>query len=194
MEFNDEDVLNDRDNHSGPENKAIPEAYRIYDDKNLKEENLERKLYGNSRGNMKPVMEGEPMGGQNFGKNNNTPAGNDKNNPSQYAGNTNAYFDRTEPSEEHPENSNFIPQKQEGAPDYGKAQPIASINSQTPKPEKVERGNGENDRPHPQEPYREVSTDNDNEPNIPGPNELPDQQKVGEDPDDYPEEKWHIET
>ncbi len=54
--------------------------------------------------------------------------------------------------------------------------------SEMPKPEKVERGNGENDRPHKSEPYQEGTADNDGqqETNIPGPIELPDQQKVGE--------------
>jgi hypothetical protein len=57
----------------------------------------------------KPVTEGQPMGGQNFGKNNVTPSGDDKNNPSQNAGYTNAYFRRTEPAEEHTESNNFKP-------------------------------------------------------------------------------------
>jgi hypothetical protein len=66
-----------------------------------------------------------------------------------------------------------------------------SVNSTEPKPEKVERGNGENDRPQKGDTYRERTADND-EPNIPGPNEVPDQQKVGEDADN--EGKEHIET
>jgi hypothetical protein len=189
MEFNNEDILNDRDNHSSAGSNEKPAVYRVANDKNLKEEDLERNLYGNSRNNMKQVREGQPMGGQNFGKNNNTSSANDKNNPSQYAGNTNPYFDRTEPSEEHPENSNFKPEYQDGRPDYSKAQPYAE---QTPKPEKVERGNGENDRPHKGGQYQEGTADNDAEPNVPGPNELPDQQKVGEDVDN--DEREHIET
>ena len=84
------------------------------------------------------VMEGQGMGGQKFGENNLTPAGNDKDNPPQNAGEHNAYFARTQPAEEHPEDSNF---KAEGD---GKEK-------------------------------------NEGEPNVPGPNELPDQQKVGED-------------
>jgi hypothetical protein len=142
--------------------------------------------------NSQVIREGQPAGGQNFGKNNNTSAANDKNNPSQYAGNSNAYFDRTEPSEEHPEDSNFKVPKQAGAPDYDKAQAYSATNTAEPKPEKVERGDGENDRPHKGEnDYQEGTADNDNV-NIPGPNELPDQQKVGEDvPDDG---RAHIET
>lgn len=60
--------------------------------------------------------------------------------------------------------------------------------NETPKPEKVERGNGENDRPHKSEPYYE-GNDGQEQTNIPGPGELPDQQKVGE-----PDERDHIET
>jgi hypothetical protein len=189
---NNEEVLNDRDNQTKQADDK-PNAWRVNDDDNLKEHNLERNLYGKSEDNMKPVKEGQPMGGQNFGKNNNTPAGDDKNNPSQNAGYTNAYFARTEPSEEHPEDSNFKDKNQDGRPDYNKAQPKAALNTD-PKPEKVERGNGENDRPHTGEPYREGTADNDNEPNVPGPSELPDQQKVGENPDEYPDDKEHIET
>ena len=71
----------------------------------------------------KPIREGQPSGGQKFGEDNHTPSGDDKNNPSQNAGYSNEYFRRTEPSEEHPENSNFKPQDQEGEPDYDSAQP-----------------------------------------------------------------------
>jgi len=72
-----------------------------------------------------------------------------------------------------------------------KAQPVSATNSD-PKPEKIERGNGENDRPHKGNTYQEETADGDNQTNIPGPNELPDQQKVGEEVDD---DDWeHIET
>lgn len=73
----------------------------------------------------KPVREGQPAGGQKFGEDNNTPSGDDKNNPSENAGYTNEYFRRTEPSEEHPENTNFKPAEQEGEPDYDSAQPYS---------------------------------------------------------------------
>jgi hypothetical protein len=49
---------------------------------------------------------------------NNTPSGDDKNNPSQLAGYTNGYFKRTEPSDEHPENTNFKAEHQDGEPQY----------------------------------------------------------------------------
>ena len=118
----------------------------------------------------KPIREGQPMGGQNFGKNNNTPAGDDKNNPSQNAGYTNEYFRRTEPSEEHPEDTNFKVKEQEGEPDYSSAQPHPA----SPQNQQV-------NSPVEQRSYQEGTADNDGDnQNIPGPNELPDQQKVGE--------------
>lgn len=188
MEFNNEAFLKARE-QSKHEHEE-PKAWLVEDDDNLNEDDLERELFVNGD-EKKPVREGGGMGGENFGKNNLTPSANDKNNPSQYAGNTNAYFDRTEPSEEHPEDSNFTTEDQQGLPDYDKAQRDQLKNSTEPKPEKVERGNGENDRPHKGNTYQEGTADND-EPNIPGPNELPDQQKVGEDIDD--DERGHIET
>jgi hypothetical protein len=62
-----------------------------------------------------------------------------------------------------------------------------------PKPEKVEKGNGENDRPHKGDSHQGGKADDDT-PNIPGPSELPDQQKVGEDVDDDTFQRDHIET
>jgi len=160
----------------------------------LNEEDLEKNFLFGKGDNPANPTEGKGVGGQNFGKENNTPPGNDKHNPTQMAGHTNAYFDRNEPSEEHPEDSNFTAPNQDGEPDYDKAQPNnTTVKNMEPKPEKVERGNGENDRPHEQEPYTEGTDDNDEngkgKPNIPGPNELPDQQKVGED-----DGTEHIET
>jgi hypothetical protein len=118
-----------------------PNAYRV-DDDNEDDETL-------TNGDTKPVTEGQPMGGQNFGADSVTPSGDDKNNPSQNAGYSNAYFGRTEPAEEHPENSNFKPDEDPT--------------------------------------YQEGTADNDGEsndkPNIAGPGEVPDQQKVGEDVD-----------
>ncbi|WP_214070746.1 hypothetical protein [Mucilaginibacter sp. dw_454] len=123
---------------SGAE-QGQPNTYRV-DDENSKEKELTP--YDDTR----PVREGQPMGGQNFGSNNVTSSGDDKNNPSQNAGYSNAYFKRTEPAEEHTESNNFKP--------------------------------GE------KQVYNEGTADNDGEshdkPNIPGPGELPDQQKVGE--------------
>jgi hypothetical protein len=174
MNFNDDDIAGDRDNQTQTTENIKPNAYRVDDGAGLDEKDLEKSyLFGKGDNPANPT-EGKSEGGQNFGKENLTPAGDDKNNPSQNAGYTNAYFARNEPSDEHPEDSNFTAAGQDGAP----------------KPEKVERGNGENDRPHPQQPYTEGTDDNDGTdgPNIPGPQELPDQQKVGEDDED------HIET
>lgn len=172
-----------------PQQTTRPNATRVADDDNPDEDDLGTGLRGESE--MKPVREGQPMGGQNFGSNNVTPSANDKNNPSQNAGNTNAYLARTEPSEEHPEDTNFKPASQEGRADYSKAESKPNINDM-PKPEKVERGNGENDRPHKGNTYQEGTADNENEPNNPGPREVPDQQKVGERNAD--EDRDHIET
>ena len=180
MVFNDEALLNDKRNGPNEENNERPKAYRVDNDDNLDQKDLERNALIYSEDKNKPVTEGAGAGGARFGENNLTPAANDKNNPSQYAGNTNAYFDRTEPSEEHPENINFTAPGQDGEPDYSKAQTANALNAESPKPDKVERGNGENDRPHEKESYTEGTVDNDNV-NIPGPNEVPDQQKVGED-------------
>lgn len=87
--------------------------------------------------------EGQGVGGHNFGREGSaTPMGDDKDNPSRYAGTTNAYFNRVAPTEEDTANNNFKAAHQEGEPDY------AAAHNQT---------------------------------NIPGPQEVPDQQKVGEE-------------
>lgn len=189
MEFDDEKLSDDQNDRRDAENKK-PNAWRVDDDDTTDENDLETGLSGES--NMKPVMEGKPMGGQSFGQNNVTPAGDDKNNPSRNAGYDNAYFARTEPMEEHPEDTNFKPENQEGSPEYAKAQTAPKITNEMPKPEKVERGNGENDRPHKGNTYQEGTADNENEPNNPGPREVPDQQKVGERNAD--DDRDHIET
>jgi len=175
------------------EEKTQPNAYRMDDGDNIEEKDLEKAfLFGKGDDPSNPT-EGKSAGGQNFGQENLTPAGDDKNNPSRNAGYSNAYFARTEPSDEHPEDSNFTAPKQDGAPDYSKAEAKASGE---PKPEEPKRGDGENDRPHPQQPYTEGTDDSDGsgEPNIPGPNELPDQQKVGEDNEEDSSVKARIET
>ena len=96
--------------------KGAPNAYRVDDDHNKEEKDLKRS------GKMRPVSEGKPMGGQNFGSNNVISAGDDKNNPSRYAGYSNAYFKRTEPLQEHTESNNFVPSEKyvynEGTVDY----------------------------------------------------------------------------
>ena len=190
MEFDNKGLLGDRESHPKNE-KSKPNAWRVDDDDNPAEDNLKRSLTGDPDRNQ--VMEGKPMGGQNFGNNNVTPAGDDKNNPSQNAGQHNPYFARTQPSEEHPEDNNFKSLNQQGQPDYNKAQSNTTIANEMPKPEKVERGNGENDRPRKGGQYQEGTADNENEPNNPDPEEVPDQQKVGEKDDEIANSDY-IET
>jgi hypothetical protein len=187
MEFYDDEFERDQDRLDQTDG---PRARYAEESDELSEADLHLKLF---EGNEKSlVREGQPMGGQNFGKSNNTSAANDKNNPSRYAGTSNPYFNRAEPMEEHPENSNFKVPDQEGSPDYDKARPDAFRNSGEPKPEKIERGNGENDRPHKGgDQYQQEAIEN-GQPNLADPNELPDQQKEGEDIDE--DERDHIET
>jgi hypothetical protein len=90
----------------------------------------------------KPIREGQPMGGDNFGENNITPSSNDKNNPSQNAGDGNAYFNRNQPAEEHTESNNFKPLDQEGSPDYAKAQTGKSDDTSQPPESKQTYGEG----------------------------------------------------
>jgi hypothetical protein len=147
-----------------PANPDKPNAYRVDDDDNLEEKDLKRSyLFGDAR--MKdanaPGMEGQGMGGQSFGENNLTPSGNDKANPPQNAGEGNAYFRRTQPAEEHPEDENFVAQKQEGAP--GKAEPNIPGPQELPDQQKVgeDTKKGDSHKPNPQEEYREGTADND---------------------------------
>lgn len=153
-----------------------PRGYRVDDDNNLEEKNLKKNFLfgdGKEKNATAPGMEGQGTGGEKFGENNLTPSGDDEANPSRYAGYGNAYFRRTEPAEEHPENSNFKNENQSGSPDYSQAQPKG--NADSPEPEKKEAKNIN--------AYQEGTADNDGETNIPGPSELPDQQKVGENND-----------
>ncbi len=131
MEFDNDEVLDDGDKHS-KQGDGKPKAWRVEDDSNLEEKDLEKHLFVNSD-KKKPVMEGKAMGGHSFNKDNLTTAGDDKNNPSQNGGYTNAYFARTEPSEEHPEDSNFKLKAQDGSPDYSKAQPAPGTQSEASK-------------------------------------------------------------
>jgi len=171
------------------ENKTQPTATHVEDDNATEVKDLEKTFLFGKGDNPAHPTEGQGAGGQSFGNDNLTPAGNDKNNPTRMAGSTNGYFNRNEPSDEHPEDTNFRAEQQDGAPDYGKAQGGDVVTDSAPKPEEPKRGDGENDRPHEQQPYTEGTDDNDGPagPNTPGPQELPDQQKVGEDEDDINE-------
>jgi hypothetical protein len=105
-----------------------PTAYRDDQGKHTKEKDLKRPfLFGDSqqKDRTAPGMEGEGMGGHKFGEDSAPPTGNAPNNPSQNAGDTNAYLSRTRPSEEHPENNNFKVEEQQGEPNYDGAQPYA---------------------------------------------------------------------
>lgn len=96
-----------------------PRGYHVDNDKNLEEKDLKRHyLFGEAHmaDPDSPGHEGVGDGGQNFGKTNVTASGDDSANPSRNAGHNNAYFKRAEPSEEHPENSNFKPAHQQDAP------------------------------------------------------------------------------
>jgi hypothetical protein len=91
-------------------------------------------------------LEGQPMGGHNFGKEGKaTPTGDDKDNPSRNAGYTNAYFARTEPSEEDTANNNFKTAYQAGEPNFDKAQRTTNIPvpQETAEQQKVDEGNNQ---------------------------------------------------
>lgn len=101
-------------------NGEKPYGYKVEeDDNNLEEKDLKRTyLFGGSEvaDANQPGMEGEGYGGQSFGQSSVTTSGDDPANPSRNAGYDNGYFKRTEPSEEHPENSNFKPGDQPTQP------------------------------------------------------------------------------
>ncbi|HEY9004000.1 MAG TPA: hypothetical protein VIM89_21765 [Mucilaginibacter sp.] len=153
-----------------PANSDKPNAYRVDDDNNLEEKDLKRSyLFGDAK--MKdvnaPGMEGQGMGGQSFGENNLTPAGNDKANPPQNAGEDNAYFRRTQPAEEHPEDENFIARNQEGSPGDQESEPNIPGPQELPDQQKVGENTDQQDnhKPNPQEEYREGTVDNDGQTN-----------------------------
>lgn len=186
MELNENQFGSDELNRPEHHNDK-PNAYRVDDDNNETEKDLERNyLFGDSE--MKSPddegMEGNGMGGQNFGRNNITPAGNDEANPSQLTGDNNAYFNRTQPAEEHPENSNFKDPNQAGNANYSNAM-NASQNGRSDEDSGAQTESSDG-KPNPQQPYQEGTADDDGDSdkkqqtNIPGPNEVPDQQRVGE--------------
>ena len=146
MMLPENEFVNNRDDNSQSAGNK-PNAYKVNDDDDVE---------ASSVTDAAPIREGQPMGGHNFGNNNNTPAGDDKNNPSQNAGYSNEYFRRTEPSEEHPENTNFKVDDQDGAPDYNSAHAQES----SPDEDNGIENHHESD-PNPQAPYREGTADND---------------------------------
>ncbi|RYU92193.1 hypothetical protein EWM62_01800 [Mucilaginibacter terrigena] len=172
------------------EEQNKPTAYEVKDDDNLEEKDLRRTAFmfgSEEKSGNEPGMEGNGEGGQSFGENSNTPSGDDKNNPSQNAGDNNGYFSRTEPSEEHPENNNFKDPNQLGQSNYTEstgAAPTGQSDSENAAPAKYGTNESNNDtednRNQSQQSYQEGTADGNDDVNIPGPNETPDQQKVGE--------------
>ncbi|PTQ94083.1 hypothetical protein C8P68_107146 [Mucilaginibacter yixingensis] len=117
MQYDENTPRSNQDEHAA--NKAQAGGYRVENDHNGVEEKDLRRSAILGQGKMHNVHEGLPMGGHKFQQDGNpTPLGDDPANPSRYAGYTNAYFARTAPSEEYPENNNFKPVYQQGAPDY----------------------------------------------------------------------------
>ncbi|TWR31253.1 hypothetical protein FPZ43_01895 [Mucilaginibacter pallidiroseus] len=166
-------------------NQTQPNAYRVEDDNNLEEKDLRKEafMFGSEekQGN-EPGMEAEGAGGHSFGKNNSTPSGDDKNNPSQTAGYSNEYFRRTEPSEEHPENNNFKDPNQLGQSNYTAASGNIDIGSSENQggDDTEQTDDREQNRTESDETFQEGTADGNDNVNIPGPNETPDQQKVAE--------------
>jgi hypothetical protein len=161
-----------------------PTAYEVKDDDNLNEQDLKKSFLFGGEDDQKtgdePGMEGSPAGGQRFGENSETPAGDDKNNPSQLVGYDNAYLSRDEPSEDNPANNNFKDPNQLGQPNYAQAADAANTgqsDAENTGPQKDEENDkGINDGA---DINHQEDTDGEDV-NIPGPNELPDQLKVGE--------------
>ena len=178
MTSNNNELRDDENGHSEQDDHDKPRAYRVDDDDNLEEKDLKRTyLFGDSKvkSTDAPGMEGQGMGGEHFGQNNLTPAGDDKANPSRNAGYNNAYLTRTEPSEEHPEDSNFIAENQEGNPGNNSGQPVPD--QQKAGEEKKEH------KPNPQPGYQEGTADNDGQ-----------QGNKSNDNSGRDDEKEHIET
>jgi hypothetical protein len=116
----DNDTNHDYPHHVEQQDNAKPTAYKVEDDDNLEEKDLKRSyIFGDSEvvNADQAGMESHGMGGESFGENSVTPAGDDPANKSRNAGYSNDYFKRVEPSEEHPEHQNFKAEGQEGAPD-----------------------------------------------------------------------------
>jgi hypothetical protein len=188
MELTDNEAREETNLQNG-QTQGKPNAYRVDDEDNLTEKDLQHG-YPTSKDDMQkqdaPGMEGRGMGGQNFGENNLTSSADDPANPSQTAGYNNEYFRRTQPSEEHPENNNFKDPNQLGQSNYSAAMGV-SQNGRSDEDSGATTDSGKSEEPNPQtqESYQEGTADDDGtgnkkQPNIPGPNEVPDQQKVGE--------------
>ncbi|HEK19268.1 MULTISPECIES: hypothetical protein [unclassified Mucilaginibacter] len=174
-------------------NNPQPNAYRVEDDDNLEEKDLRREtfMFGSEEKEAnKPGMEGQGYGGQSFGEDNNTPSGDDGNNPSRNAGYGNEYFKRSEPAEEHPEFNNFKDPNQLGQPNFTQSSGAAltgQSDEENAGPKQEDAGNGNNNSDDQNLSYQEGTADNDGyetgvneEGDVAGNREVPDQQKVGE--------------
>lgn len=145
---------------------------KVDDDDNADEKDLKRTyMFGDSKDDNpdRKGYESHGMGGQNFGEPNVTRSGDDPANPSQNAGYSNDYFKRTEPLEEHPEDQNFKPTSQEGAPnesqqDIGSGQDDVGYR-EDPEQEKVGGGepevNGDHSASGDSNQYQTGTADND---------------------------------
>jgi hypothetical protein len=140
-----------------------PRAYRVDDDDNLEEKDLRRTmLFGSEeKTGDEPNMESNGAGGERFGENSNTPSGDDKNNPSQNAGYSNEYFRRTEPADEHPENSNFKDPNQLGQSNYTEASG-AVPNGQSDEENAAPAKEGDDNKNEPEQHYQEGTADGNN--------------------------------
>lgn len=147
------------------DNEVSSRIERVVSEDGPDEEQLRRHyLFGSAETKKTNVagMEGQGMGGQNFGRNNLTPAGNDRGNPPRYAGEHNAYFSRTEPMEEHPEDENFKAPKDEQPGDEDQDPKIPGP-QELPEQQKVGEASGTRDdrHPRPEQGYKEGTVDND---------------------------------
>lgn len=178
MDLNEEPLMNSHYDGDQHQSNAKPNAYRVDDDGNADEASL-RKNYltgGQMKSANAPGMEGEGMGGHKFGNENHPPTGDDPANPSRNAGYTNGYFARTEPSQEQPENNNFKSPQQQGEPNYHTAK---SPNPDENKNQQEQQGNsGQSNTEHDEQHHHKQDYGSD-APEIPGPGEKPEQQKVG---------------
>ncbi|WP_374950647.1 hypothetical protein [Mucilaginibacter sp.] len=164
-----------------------PNAYQVEDDSNLEEKDLQRTfLFGKGdeeKSGDEPDMEAEGAGGERFGQNNDTPSGDDKNNPSQNAGYSNEYFRRSEPLEEHPEFQNFKDSNQLGQSNYNEASGAAATGQSDEENKGPERDSNDNKQDQ-NTSYQTGTADNegateDDDNSVAGYGELPEQQKVG---------------
>lgn len=177
MDLNNDPLMSDRDDALQQNTDSKPNAYRVDDDGNADEASLKRNYFigGEMKDANAPGMEGEGSGGEKFGHENHPPTGDDPANPSRNAGYTNAYLARTKPMEEHPENNNFKDENQQGEPNY-QAPKLTTPDEDNNQEKQKETEDGNTAK---QEQNQRDTDNGSNAPEIPGPGEKPEQQKVG---------------